>query len=193
MTNERLPDTFAFAGPVQLARGSRAEVTAAVRHHLARSPEASIVVFDEATGRVVDLDLREPGPHVAQRPRDAERAPARAPGRPKLGVTAREVTLLPRHWAWLAEQPSGASAVLRRLVEAAMNDPERRQADRVRDRREVAYRVMMALAGDLPGFEEASRALFAGRRSGFLAVTADWPVDVRETVLRLVTEGLDDG
>ena len=186
MNTETPMDTFAFDGTTLLCRGSRAEVTAAVRDRLAQSTDTRVLIFDETSGRVVDLDPR-PAPSVAQS------EPTRAPGRPKLGVTAREVTLLPRHWAWLADQPGGASAVLRRLVEAAMNDPERRRADRVRDRREVAYRVMMALAGDLPGFEEASRALFAGRRSGFLAVTAEWPVDLRETVLRLVAEGLDDG
>ncbi|MFY0534142.1 DUF2239 family protein [Nannocystis pusilla] len=39
----------------------------------------------------------------------AEEPPARTgPGRPKLGVVSREVSLLPRHWEWLERQPSGS-------------------------------------------------------------------------------------
>jgi hypothetical protein len=193
-------DTFAFSDMTLLARGPRAEVAAALRRHLDATPEGVVVAFDDETGRVVDLDLRGTPEVVAARyaappgERTAtghEADTHRGPGRPRLGVTPREVTLLPRHWEWLGAQPGGASAVLRRLVEAAMSDPVRQQAGRVRERREVAYRVMSTLAGDLPGFEAASRALFAGRRRELTVAAASWPPDVLTTVLRLAGEGLD--
>jgi uncharacterized protein len=108
---------------------------------------------------------------------------ARGPGRPRLGVVAREVTLLPRHWDWLNEQPGGASVALRKLVEEARRANEGK--DRLRKARESAYRFMSALAGNLPGFEEASRALFGGNREGFEQQTQAWPKDIRAHLARL--------
>ena len=100
------------------------------------------------------------------------------PGRPRLGVVAREVTLLPRHWDWLNDQPGGASAALRRLVDQARKANAGR--DRIRRAQEATYRFMSAMAGDEPGFEEATRALFAGRPAVFDALTDAWPPDVRD-------------
>ena len=99
------------------------------------------------------------------------------------GVVAREVTLLPRHWEWLATQPGGASVVLRRLVE----DARRANAGpgEARARRDAAYKFMSAVAGDFAGFEEATRALFAGRHEAFEEHMASWPNDVRGYVLKL--------
>jgi hypothetical protein len=108
----------------------------------------------------------------------------RGPGRPKLGVAAREVTLLPRHWEWLATQPGGASVALRKLVELAQRQSQ--ATDRVRLLTAVAYKFMSTMAGHLPGFEEASRALFAGDGAALAVRTAAWPTDVRAHVLRLV-------
>jgi hypothetical protein len=112
--------------------------------------------------------------------------PARGPGRPKLGVVAREVTLLPRHWEWLASQPGGASVALRKLVEVARRSSEVK--DRVRQAGAVAYRFMSTMAGHEPGFEEASRALFAGDQAGFEALIAAWPVDVQNHLKALATD-----
>ena len=109
---------------------------------------------------------------------------------PELGVVAREVTLLPRHWDWLAGQPGGASVTLRKLVEQARKDNEGK--DRLRRAREAAYRFLSAMAGNLPGFEEAARALFAGHRDRFAAVVAPWPQDVREHAVKLAARGFDD-
>lgn len=112
-----------------------------------------------------------------------EPAQPRGRGRPKLGVIGREVTLLPRHWEWLSAQPGGASVALRRLVDEA-----RRSSAPARDARlaqERAYRVMSALAGDRPGYEEALRALFAGDRPRLEAHISDWPSDIREYTLHL--------
>jgi hypothetical protein len=161
----------AFAGPRRLAAGAPSTVALQA---LSAMDEAApcVLVFDDASGRVVDLDLRGGRDGVAQR-----YAPEpRGRGRPKLGVTAREVTLLPRHWDWLAAQPGGASVALRKLVEQARRDTagvtERRQ------RHEAAYRFMAALAGDLPDFEEAIRALFADDRQRFGGLVEAWPKDV---------------
>ncbi|AVO42902.1 DUF2239 family protein [Simplicispira suum] len=157
----------AFVGFERIAKGSRKEVFAQLRQY---SGSAPLLIFDDTNGALVDLDLREP----AQEPTAAE-AP-RSVGRPKLGVVAREVTLLPRHWDWLGRQPGGASVALRRLVEEARRIHHGR--DTVREAREAAYRFMTAMAGSLEGFEEAARALFAGDQERFLALVAVWPEDV---------------
>ena len=165
-------DLVLFDGPRRIARGSDASVAAAFRKTLAASPQAALRVFDLATGRPVDLDLRE------QKPASAPKR-----GRPRLGVAAREVTLLPRHWDWLATQPGGASAALRRLVEQARktgahDDARRRRTD-------AAYGFMVEMAGDAPDFEEASRALFAGDRDRLVALIAPWPADIKAQLLEL--------
>jgi uncharacterized protein len=103
--------------------------------------------------------------------------PPRGPGRPRLGVVAREVTLLPRHWDWLATQTGGASVALRKLVEVARLASELK--DRERKARAVGYKFMSTIAGHEVGFEEASRALFAGNQAGFEALIALWPEDVQ--------------
>ena len=117
-------------------------------------------------------------------PEALQNGKAKGPGRPRLGVVAREITLLPRHWEWLASQPGGASVTLRRLVEAAR--AESAQADAIRQAREATYRFMTAMAGNEPGFEEASRALFAGNSAAFTRHTEAWPDDVRDHARRLV-------
>jgi hypothetical protein len=187
MNEEPMPRLCtAFDGPRRLASGPLAEVALAVKAASRGGAAGPLLVFDDATGRVIDLDLRGSDAEIAARLREPEAAvpgASRGPGRPRLGVVAREVTLLPRHWEWLSAQPGGASVVLRRLVDAARaatsGDGERRA------RQEAAYRVMSAMAGDLPGFEEASRALFTGRRDRLEEETARWPADLRRYVLRL--------
>ena len=161
----------AFGGFERIAHGSREDVFAQMRQ---RPGGAALLMFDDTSGALVDLDLRERAPDAG-----AEPAPADAPrsvGRPKLGVVAREVTLLPRHWDWLSRQPGGASVALRRLVEEARRVHQGR--DTARESREAAYRFMTAMAGALEGFEEAARALFAGDQTRFAALVAPWPEDV---------------
>ena len=108
------------------------------------------------------------------------------PGRPKLGMVAHEVTLLPRHWDWLNDQPGGASVTLRKLVEEARHAGEGK--DRIRRSRESAYRFISAMAGNLPNFEEATRALFAGNATGFEEYVSGWPVGVRDLAWKLAAE-----
>lgn len=194
----------AFAGKHKVAAGPLHAVARSLKEWVMRDPAAQILIFDDATGSQVDLNLhgsleqvlqRLPQPRIeteAPAPAGAQDAPvpARTAGRPKLGVVAREITLLPRHWEWLATQSGGASVALRKLVEHAQRD--NKAADEQRQAREAAYRFMSALAGDAAGFEEASRALFAGRQPAFLACVQDWPADVREHVLRLAQRGWSD-
>jgi hypothetical protein len=171
----------AFAGFQRIAAGPRAEVIARLRRHAGTAP---VFVFDDVTGEPLDLDLREDAPAApASTAEPLGDAPTRTVGRPKLGVVPREVTLLPRHWDWLNRQPGGASVALRKLVE----DARRVHADRdaVRASREAAYRFMSAIAGHLPGFEEASRALFAGHQTPFDERVADWPEDVKDHLRKL--------
>lgn len=137
--------------------------------------DAGLLVFDDHTGQQVELDLRGTLDEVLQRALPG-RAPA-GPGRPRLGVVSREVSLLPRHWEWLEEQPQGASAALRRLVdEARKRDPGAAKARRARD---AMSRVMSAVAGDLPDYEEATRALFAWDEARFAALVKRWPKELR--------------
>ena len=168
----------AFAAGKRIAQGTRDQVAAVLRTCAPDTPQ--LFVFDDHTGSPIDLDLRE-GAEAAS-PAPAPEAP-RGVGRPKLGVVAREVTLLPRHWDWLNRQPGGASVALRKLVEDARRVNASRDAARAA--REVAYRFMSAIAGHEPGFEEAARALFAGEAERFASQTADWPTDVRTHLAHL--------
>lgn len=175
---------LAFEGDRLLARGPAAEVVAAVKAAAEAGRDA--LSFDAVTGKVIDWDLRGDVAAVVARLAPAPEAEKRGPGRPKLGVTAREVTLLPRHWDWLASQPGGASVALRKLVEGALREAE--GPDRARKAKDATYRLMTALAGDKPGYEEATRMLFAGDWTAFDAAVEGWPADVREAV-RAMAEG----
>ncbi|MBS0247731.1 MAG: DUF2239 family protein [Proteobacteria bacterium] len=176
----------AFDGSRRLASGPYAEVAVTVKERVLSHPDAAVLIFDDRSGREIDFDLRGSGRDIAERIAKqfaATTEPARAAGRPKLGVVSREVTLLPRHWEWLAAQQGGASATLRRLVESASRGGDDRAV--LRQLQERAYRFMSAMAGNLPGFEEASRALFAGKIADMEMHMAGWPEDVRAHVLRL--------
>lgn len=147
-----------------------------------------MLIFDDDTGRQIDFDLRGTDQDIASRLTELgssfeDAGSVRGPGRPKLGVVAREITLLPRHWEWLAAQPGGASVTLRKLVEEA------RRANRSKDSRrkaqERAYHFLSAIAGNLVGFEEAARALFTNDRQCFSERITAWPVDVRHHAIWL--------
>ncbi len=181
----------AFRGFEQLASGSLATVRGAVLAAEKRHSHAPILVFDDENGAQTDLDFRASAENVEPAP-PADRIESRRAGRPKLGVVGREVTLLPRHWDWLAEQKGGASVALRRLIDEARKTSEAK--DIGRKRQEGAYRFMSAIAGNLPGFEEATRALFAGNNEGFAAILAAWPRDIGNFAMQLATcNGRSDG
>jgi hypothetical protein len=170
---------IAFQDGQRIAAGSLAEIAPALR------AKPGALVFDQASGQQLDLDLR--GSDEDIRARYAE--PAKGPGRPRLGVTAREVTLLPRHWDWLGRQPGGASVALRKLVEAASREKgaARTQA------RDAAYRFASAMGGNEAGFEEAMRALYAGKRKKFRRQLETWPPDVREHLEKMAAPVFEDG
>jgi hypothetical protein len=179
----------AFHGPIRIASGPLPEVAAQAKAVLDGDDAAAILIFDDASAHPVEVDFRGTEADMLRRLEsgqgDAAGRPAakprRGPGRPKLGVVAREVTLLPRHWEWLGKQPGGASVALRKLVEAA----RRGKGEGIRQAQEAAYRFMVAMAGNEAGFEEASRALFAGDRARFDSDIAAWPPDVRAHAKRL--------
>lgn len=191
----------AFQRRQRIASGTLADVALKAKHAADHDPGEPPLVFNDADGSVVELDLRGSLDDVARRfpapgpgtepAEESDPAPsaARGPGRPKLGVVAREVTLLPRHWDWLATQPGGASVALRKLVEGARKRLE--TVDRVRLAREVTYRFMAVMAAGEAGFEESSRALFAGDRRRFEALLNNWPADVRGYALQLAGGAFD--
>jgi hypothetical protein len=181
----------AFDGHRHLMSGPLHEVARAVRRAAEGGAAGPLLIFDDATGRVVDVDMRGAEEEMMARLSPATPlAEPRRRGRPKLGVVAREVTLLPRHWEWLNAQPGGASVALRRLVDDARRSGA--TEDRARAAREAAYRFMHAVAGDLPGFEEAARALFAGDRARFSACVGEWPQDVRDYAIALAFDEPSD-
>ena len=186
----------AFEGSRRIASGELRDVALKAKEVLDRGEYAPVLIFDEETAEPVDLDFRGTPEDVLSRLQETAAAPAEADpeaprraGRPKLGVVAREVTLLPRHWDWLNGQPGGASVALRKLVEHARRANE--GIDRIRRAREAAYRFMSAMAGNEPGFEEAARALFAGNRERFDQQVALWPGDVRDHAKRLAAAGFE--
>ena len=188
MSEHREIHWIAFEGYRRLAEGVPHDVAQTVKKRYSDGPDGPILVFDRRSGQQVDIDLRGSADDVAAwvtrvvhhvpTPLPREVAERTGPGRKKLGVVAREVTLLPRHWEWLSRQPGGASASLRKLVdEARVRYAER---DRIRDAQERTYRFLSAIAGNLPDFEEATRALFASDASRFVETTRSWPDAVRD-------------
>lgn len=176
----------AFEGHRILAAGPLAGVALAVKRAMAAHGDKPILIFQDLSGQQVDLDVSGSDAQVVARhapaapvsaPQPQDESAPRGRGRPRLGVVPREVTLLPRHWDWLNAQPGGASVALRKLVEQARRDNETH--DEQRRRQEAAYRFMASMAGNLPGFEEAARALYADDRERFARWVAKWPRDVR--------------
>jgi uncharacterized protein len=162
----------AFKHGKQIASGERDEVARMLSQALSEQ-DGTILVFEDQSGRITDLDYRNVAPRGA--------------GRPKLGVQAREVTLLPRHWDWLSEQSGGASAALRRLI-----DQERRNGRTQRESRDAAYRFMQAACGDLPQYEEALRTLYSARNDEFQMLISQWPSDIVRYVTNLLGGELAD-
>ena len=157
-------DVTVFLKGEPIARGPAHEVAALMRAIEPPARASDLLAFDDETGKQVDLDLRV----------DVQVAP-RGRGRPALGVEAKEVTLLPRHWEWLACQRGGASATLRKLVEEAL-----RKGRSAADHHDAAFRFLTAIAGDLPHFEDAVREIYAGNRVGYDHFSHDWPNGIRE-------------
>jgi uncharacterized protein len=168
-----------FAGSRLLASGDLATMLSGTKAYLDAKGGETVLIFHDGSGDQVDFDFRGTADEVVSRA--VPPSPPRGPGRPKLGVVGGEVSLLPRHWEWLERQPQKASGTIRRLVEAAMRSGEEARRRRV----EAADRFMTAMAGNLPGYEEASRALYAGDRGRLEGLVSPWPRDIGAYVLRL--------
>ena len=187
------PNAVAFKGDSRIAHGDLPTVALAVKQAATRPGHDAILVFNSDTSEPIDLDLRGSREDVLRRLPTLPSAsphpePPRGPGRPKLGVVAREVTLLPRHWDWLASQPGGASVALRKLVEQASRANTGK--DRIRASQNAAYRFMSAMAGDRAGFEDAARALFAGDGETFGSLIAAWPLDICDHIAKLAADAM---
>lgn len=183
----------AFDGQRLLIAGAPFEVAIAVRKALDRDIPGSILIFDDQTGRQVDFDLRGTDEQIAARLKNSNEPQQgdlpRSPGRPKLGVVSREITLLPRHWDWLSHQPGGASATLRRLVDKVRKLEEPKQV--VQEAQQASDQFMATMLGNQPGYEDAARALYAGDRARFLTLSDPWPVDLRDHARRLAEPAFD--
>jgi len=174
---------IAFLGPTNIAHGPLEDVLPVLKRRFDADPGELVLVFCVGTGQQVDFDLRGKLAEVLAR---AAPPAHKGPGRPRLGVTSREVTLLPQHWDWLEAQPNGASAALRRLVDGAMRaNPERERARRIRA---ATGRILGAIAGNRPGYEEAMRALYAGNTEVLMGLVDSWPRDIRSFVAARATE-----
>ena len=163
----------AFEGNRMIASGPIADVALAIKGK-------TVLVFDDVTGGQIEIDTSGSDADILKRLKKE----TRGPGRPKIGVTAREVTLLPRHWEWLNEQPGGASAAIRRLVDEARKSSGK---DARRNAQTAAYRFMTAMAGNEPDYEDAVRALFAGKKTEMDKFIDPWPGNIREHIKRLAT------
>ncbi|WAW09813.1 DUF2239 family protein [Oxalobacter vibrioformis] len=185
-----------FDGNKRIASGSLQANALAVKQALAARSHGAVLTFNDQTGETVEIDvcgtdadilsrlrgLTPSAPAILSEEPNAEPVPE-SRGRPKLGVVSREITLLPRHWEWLESQPGGASVTLRKLVEKARKAGA--ETDRQRHMQERTYRFMSAVAGNLPAFEEASRALFASEAERFYQHTESWPSDIRDYIRQL--------
>ncbi len=190
---------IAFAGLRRIASGELPEVALKTKRVIERAERAPILIFDKVTSRPIEIDFRGTSADVLRRlmptsqravPVHSEGPDQRGPGRPKLGVIAREVTLLPRHWDWLNEQPGSASVALRKLVEEARRGNQWK--DRARQSQESVHRFMYAMTGDLPAFEEASRAFYAKNQERFEQLIDRWPKDIRNHLKQLAATAWKD-
>ena len=187
MTHE--PTYTTFVGELRLVTAPLAQMLSVTKAHLDSKQTAGqgLLIFEDSSGQQTDFNFQGTLQDVLARvlPPEARRS---GPGRPKLGVVSREVSLLPRHWQWLEEQPSGASAALRRLIDEARKQAAAQEPGGItRQRMAAAGRFMTAMAGDLPNYEEASRALYAGDTEALARHIGAWP-DGIQTHLRYLLE-----
>ncbi len=203
MNQLKQPHCTAFAGTRYIASGNLEHVALKAKEILDADPHATVLIFDDATSHTIEVDFRGTANDVLKRlsqtvamdtartrASDAGQDVPRGPGRPKLGVVAREVTLLPRHWEWLNLQPGGASVALRKLVEDAKRTGKGK--DQIRRSQESCFRFMSVMAGNRPHFEEVARALFAADRTRFSELIEGWPIDIRDHAKKLAAGAFVD-
>ncbi|WP_020618967.1 DUF2239 family protein [Paenibacillus daejeonensis] len=172
----------AFLGVEMVATGSLQHVISNAKATLEEREWVQLLIFDDATGKQIDVDFRNDG--VLGQLENTDDSPRRV-GRPKLGVVSGEVTLLPRHWEWLKGQPGGASVTLRKLIDEARRVGGQ---NKVRASQEVIYHFMTAMAGNFPQYEEALRFLYAGDSDRFYNSIAEWAPDIRNHIRKLAVD-----
>ena len=181
-------EVVVFQGEQCIGSGSLAGLVSSIKAAAQSDPSKTILIFDRLTSKTVDFDFHGPVELIQQSlaPDTTSACEHRGPGRPKLGVVAREITLLPRHWDWLNGQPGGASVALRKLVEEACRTHS--QQDQLRLAQESAYRFMNAMAGNHAGYEEALRALYSGDKQRFAQHIESWPTDIAKHAASLAAQ-----
>lgn len=177
----------AFTGHKLLAHGDLVKVAIKAKRKLKEDPHAGILIFSDLTGKQMDFDLHGTEKEVENRLQkfvaDMPDNTVQGRGRPRLGVVAREISLLPRHWEWLSTQSGGASATIRRLIEDARRKTSSRNI--IKQSMERTHAFMTAIGGDLPGYEEALRALYAKDEKKFHKQLSEWPVQIRDHAIKL--------
>lgn len=179
----------AFKKEKLIAEGDLKKVILKTKRELMRSPESAILIFSNETGKTMDFNFQGSENEVLSRlevflePKIEIDPKEKKVGRPSLGVISREVSLLPKHWEWLACQSGGASAEIRRLVEKAMKQTQ--AASTVKMAQEKTFRFLNTIAGNFPNFEEAIRSLYRRDLNAFEQIIKFWPVDIKDHALHL--------
>lgn len=180
----------AFEGFQKLVSSDLEKVLLAVKKRLKAHRDSSILIFSDSTGKQMDFDLSGSDADVIERHKiytAKTTSPQPTVGRPKLGVVAREISLLPSHWEWLNNQAGGASATIRLLIDEKVKLASSDKM-KVKNAQEVTYKFLSAIAGDLPNFEESIRYLYRSDRKKFSELVADWPQDVVAHALTLAAD-----
>ena len=189
----------AFLGVGIVTSGSLQHVVTTVKDGLEDRDLTQLLIFDDSTGKPIDVDFRGKTVDVLKRlgeqfgdlpSTEVNDQPIRRVGRPKLGVVSGEVTLLPRHWEWLKSQPGGASVTLRKLIDQARHSGEKQ--NNIRESQEATYNFMTAMAGNFHQYEEALRALYAGDLDRFYHYIHDWAPDIRNYVKKLAANAFPE-
>ncbi|MEK5239399.1 DUF2239 family protein [Paenibacillus sp. FSL L8-0470] len=190
----------AFLGVGVVASGSLQHVVSTVKDALDDRDLTQLLIFDDTTGKQIDVDFRGKTDDVLKRlgeqfgdlpGAEMNHQPTRRVGRPKMGVVSGEVTLLPKDWEWLKSQPGGASVTLRKLVGDARRDGGKQS--KIRESQEATYHFMTAMAGNFHQYEEALRALYAGDFDRFYHCIDDWAPDIRNHIKRLAANAFPEG
>lgn len=164
----------AFVGNTRLITDSLLNVALAIKNQ--QHDSAPILIFEDQTGKQIDVNITGSESDIQQR--YAELETVKKVGRPKLGVISREITLQQKHWDWLDLQNSSASAVIRKLIDQELNNAQ--SESNIMMTKQTTDRFMSAMLGNMPNYEEATRALYQGNKEGFLELIQDYPNDLKE-------------
>ena len=169
----------AFIGNDRLITDSLLNVALTIKTQ--QNTSTPVLIFNDQTGQAIDVHIIGSTADIQQR--YAEPEAIKKVGRPKLGVISREITLLQKHWDWLDQQSSSASAVIRKLIDQELNNPLSKS--NIMLAKQATDRFMSAMLGNMPNYEEATRALYQGNKDQFLQLIEHYPIDLKTYVLTL--------